>query len=530
MGAYISNNFRRLDIYGRDLMFEEHNVQSFKTNLGSVLTMITFITIIIIGFLSGKEIYQREIPIVAVSKEIVQEASINLSDFPVIMFFGDSTGKDLGDINAFLKFKVAYYGLTEKFEVFIREYNSLIPCNPESFTLHKQYIAEVVEKSKKSNLTPYCINHESKYVLKNPRASVDSASLGVRVFKCDKAIDKGCSENVDIKTSFMVASIFYMNGFINPKNYSSPIDYYEESILKQVGNGITTKYYLKISNDIIESDNGWILESTSRNSFINIQSIREDFTVTQTKELIAFMFEMSKRREMTSRTYLKIQDLFAKLGGLFNALNIIFQLFLYDYIRFKFLVNYSKDLVSTNSGEIFKPFLDKINKCGALVVSPISENNLCKQQGEKKGKVTVSKVGELEDNQANNKSLKKSRQGVDNAYSENRERRVNHTESSHNNYLITNENNGLKLINKDNTAEKKKTSEENKAKVKNKLFSKNPSIDEMNKAYQAVSKENSLNVVPENLSRFSYLAYLINRACKCFIKKQNSKVAFFFDE
>ena len=92
MLEYFLKKLKKIDLYGRDLMFEEHDVQAFKTYVGSLLTLITFITLTIIGFLFGKEIYQIKIPIVTVSNEILNESLVPLSDFPIVMYFANKNG------------------------------------------------------------------------------------------------------------------------------------------------------------------------------------------------------------------------------------------------------------------------------------------------------------------------------------------------------------------------------------------------------------------------------------------------------
>ena len=56
------SNLRILDIFGRPITFETKDSENFKTYFGGLLTVITGILMIIIGFIFGEEIYQRENP------------------------------------------------------------------------------------------------------------------------------------------------------------------------------------------------------------------------------------------------------------------------------------------------------------------------------------------------------------------------------------------------------------------------------------------------------------------------------------
>ena len=60
---------KKLDIFGRELTFEEHNVQSFKTFLGAIMSILVFIAIVVMGIMFGKEVYERKLPAVASTDE-----------------------------------------------------------------------------------------------------------------------------------------------------------------------------------------------------------------------------------------------------------------------------------------------------------------------------------------------------------------------------------------------------------------------------------------------------------------------------
>jgi hypothetical protein len=138
----------------------------------------------------------------------------------------------------------------------------------------------------------------------------------------------------------MYVAVSYYNSFFNPKSYDDPVYYYQDIYTKQVATGLVYDTYIRLSKDEFISDNGWILESNQKSNAIKVESMKEDTYPPYFERLIRIIFEVSKKKESVSRSYMKVQELFAKVGGLFNACNIIFNLILYDYILFKFRVNY----------------------------------------------------------------------------------------------------------------------------------------------------------------------------------------------
>jgi len=81
------STLKRLDIFGLDLTFEEHSVQSFKTYVGAIMSIITFISIIVIGILFGKEVYERKNPLVASTQEVLERGEVDFKDMEFFFFF-----------------------------------------------------------------------------------------------------------------------------------------------------------------------------------------------------------------------------------------------------------------------------------------------------------------------------------------------------------------------------------------------------------------------------------------------------------
>eukprot|EP00340_Litonotus_pictus_P000315 CAMPEP_0170526276 /NCGR_PEP_ID=MMETSP0209-20121228/11730_1 /TAXON_ID=665100 ORGANISM="Litonotus pictus, Strain P1" /NCGR_SAMPLE_ID=MMETSP0209 /ASSEMBLY_ACC=CAM_ASM_000301 /LENGTH=388 /DNA_ID=CAMNT_0010816025 /DNA_START=30 /DNA_END=1193 /DNA_ORIENTATION=+ len=141
------------------------------------------------------------------------------------------------------------------------------------------------------------------------------------------------------------ASINYMDSFVNAKNYSTPIVYYPVNEIFKLDLGTAIRLFFNLKTTKVHTDFGWILEEV-----FEVEAI----TTTPTKELfkplnhekMELRFGAPLRRTKVIRNYLKLQELFAKIGGLFNAVNIVCHVLLYDYILFKYRVHYSRFALS----------------------------------------------------------------------------------------------------------------------------------------------------------------------------------------
>ena len=86
---FFSNSLQSLDAFGKDYMFEEDKKSAFRTNFGGLLTFLITISVIIIGFIFGKEIYERKTPKVFSSDDItsIDNSLIKAVDLPFIITF-----------------------------------------------------------------------------------------------------------------------------------------------------------------------------------------------------------------------------------------------------------------------------------------------------------------------------------------------------------------------------------------------------------------------------------------------------------
>lgn len=76
---------KQIDLFGQDLKFVENDSQTYKTSMGAIFTYLLIISIIVISFLFGKELYEKKTPYLMQSEEIVppDEASVDLREFPL---------------------------------------------------------------------------------------------------------------------------------------------------------------------------------------------------------------------------------------------------------------------------------------------------------------------------------------------------------------------------------------------------------------------------------------------------------------
>ncbi len=101
----------------------------------------------------------------------------------------------------------------------------------------------------------------------------------------------------------------------------------------------------------------------------------------QITPIASFFLESPNLVDKITRSYIKIQDLFAKIGGMINALIIITKLLTFHYIRFNYLINLidltkAEDSIKENSNKIKDKLLDAVSaKSDAKINNFVKINN-----------------------------------------------------------------------------------------------------------------------------------------------------------
>ena len=359
----ISKLIRKIDLFGYRFTFEENDNQSYKTTFGGLFTILLIISITIIGFIFGKEIYERKIPIVSFSEEVVQYSRINLTDVP-IMFNVKHNGdiNSIEELNSKFEFEfILYERLFGQEESSIRSYfYGLELCNEDSFPAYTQLVADYMKVKEDQKETLYCIPETYKYYFQNAMAAPNSTLIYININVCDPDKD-GCIKDFqhEIAEKSLLIKLNFLNSFVDPKNYTYPIQYFIDNINYWSAENLIKTSYFMFTENIIKSDNGWILEDIKTETHIALKNSRDDFKYEfDSRKLIQFSLESPTKRQRVDRSYIKVQELFAKIGGLFNAFLMISQVLLYNYTKFKFIL----DVFEITWGKSYKKIYNNIKE------------------------------------------------------------------------------------------------------------------------------------------------------------------------
>lgn len=358
--------FKKFDFFGRNYMFEENNSQSFNTNVGASFTLLLFTIIFVLAFLFGKEIYQKKSPYLMVSEEIDEkkEGYVEFDMFPIMFVFADMFTRNIdADLNTLFNIYVIFYDLDENYKLNIETYYGISLCNPDDFPAFKDQMTTIITDYKNNNnWSTYCLTKEEKkkFTIAQPYGSASSSGIKLVIQDCNNLYRTHptypymnsnsedlnfpeCSEARSYYTNAFIFKIDMIDSFNDYKEFSNPTKYHLHSIVKTVSLGLTRNIFIQLGKEILSSDVGWILEKKVVSSNVFINNIRDEpYLSGSLNYLLNLQIEFSNKITKSSRLYVKIQEIFARIGGLFNAGFLILKLGIYDYVRYKFRVNFAQ--------------------------------------------------------------------------------------------------------------------------------------------------------------------------------------------
>jgi hypothetical protein len=327
---------KNFDRFALPISLTHKGREEYKSSLGGLLSIIAYLIILINAWLLGMDIYKKENPIVIVSEENVTPMNISLvpDDFFLAFYFSDENNNIFED-ETIMSLRAVFFS-NYIFENGSQAYNEyeveLVSCD-------KIYVKEnsLVEYSFLTKLK--CIKERS-ILLGGSWSEPYIYGLNLKVFYCkNDTISSNCKpmEQIEeiIRTQYI--NIYYQSLQVNAKNYNNPfkkvsaLSYFllETSFHKQLN------FYFQKTN--ILSDSGIIfpdfIQTHSQIGFLNVDI---DVSLSKDSQIILIEIYFSHNIKYYNRSYIKIQTIFANLGGIINILFLLGKLTIISLMRKKY--------------------------------------------------------------------------------------------------------------------------------------------------------------------------------------------------
>jgi len=316
--------FRKLDVFGTEYSFLIDGKRNYKTPMGALITLFYIFLVVALFFAFGIDLYQRKNPKVSLNSQNFPYKPVKLSNlnFTYAYRVEDADGIMQTD-ESIIKMKVNFYS----YELINGSWVTSFKSSRAPQRCHD--FPEYEEKENKYNISLqswYCVDFNNY-----SWGGFWDANF-VNYFEITVNVCMNSTSDITCAKQEKISKQFYSD--ISGGNlYFSDLSLYVEPALTNYNNPISTTLvnrYQMLNLDItkskvqtykiteIDNDVGWFFEDFLHESVINVDNILNDFTFKDRwKESVLFytVHYMGRKVETYRRSYTKIQEVFASIGG-----------------------------------------------------------------------------------------------------------------------------------------------------------------------------------------------------------------------
>lgn len=336
--SIIRSWIEKLDMIGPQYRFEKNDSARFKTLEGSFLSIIVIVAAIALAFQFGQDIYERQVPSVSSSREFINTSEVYFKDLPLMFSTLSSTGKNIRS-DTTLDFWAEEYKFDQYLNATVTRYE-LVNCKEmiPKFRMHQNIVAQAV----KNPFNYYCLNFIDDQKFMNEFTMPTSIFYIFNFRYCQKEERADCDHDPILQNENLVISLTYVDNFVDSKNYTHPIQPYIPLLSTTLSTSLSKLINFDFTNNEFISDNGWLIEDINKINYIQLSMKSSDVLVSKeiSRNMIyQVVFSSPRIRIKEQRVYIKVQELFARIGGIANAFIIIVTAISYHYLRFKYLID-----------------------------------------------------------------------------------------------------------------------------------------------------------------------------------------------
>ena len=390
-----STFFKKIDLFGKKFNFTIDNQIKFQTNTGIILSLFTFIIIIISIICFGKDFYLR------INPKIILETLIPLihtkyklttKNLTIAWRIEDEVGNSLNFTDSLqpnLYFKnFELNPITKNLEKKSSKKIKIIKCNETNVNPNFESIRDASEW--------YCIDFDSTNF--EFGGAWDGSFLNyfnLNINTCeydDEEKMKKCSNVTKLNDLFnnsIYFSMFYPIAYFVFTDYLEPLKLEYKNYYTLIDKTISKTERMYFYTPSLKDDRGWIFTDNSQQSLLSFKEIEKDFVIKKEEEnfvedsFYSAVFYLDKNFPYYSRSFMKFQDLASIVGGFIKIVTLFFSYVNYHlnkYEKDKYLIDYFFNVSDDNinnliskpeykSNKIFKNIFEKNLSCNEIILS-----------------------------------------------------------------------------------------------------------------------------------------------------------------
>ena len=372
MGKYLYSFFKQIDIFGVSPRFTIRGNPSFQSQIGSFLTIICIFLIFIYLSVLLNQMINHKSPVLHSTIYYDEKApEIYLTKYNFSFVFGLQT-KDYKNYIDESIYKVNAYQskliLNQSGIYQLEKYPlPIIKCDKFHFNI----IPDKFKRLPLGNL--YCLHNNIS--LKGDYMQDSWNFIKIHFLKCENSTNKDfckSEEEIDKVLNSGFVGMFFPNSTFESKKLMKPYSTY----IRNLYEAFSIKYYqdIFIYFKLLEviTDLGYFFENNKIIYLASYDYIQNEIDFERGKNILSISIGVSSKRESYKRSYIKLQEICSKVGGMVKIILLIGEYSIY-FIRITLYKNYILEFFNLDESEIR---LKKIRKKYHLPEHHISKNKL----------------------------------------------------------------------------------------------------------------------------------------------------------
>ena len=363
--------FKQIDIFGISPLFTIRGRGTFQTQIGSFLTIICVMLILIyISIFLNEMIYHKSpnIQSTIYYDEIPSEIQLKKENF--VFIFGLKTKDNINFIDESI-----YNVEGNQIKININDKNvyyydnealNIIKCSEYKF----EFSNENFKKLPLDNL--YCIDNDLNF--KGEYMSQFWNYIKLNFSKCQNLTNQNfCKSENEINEILNggYIEIYIPDYNFEPLKYNDPYNIYIRNLYKSFSIKYFEEIFLYFKLIEIITDSGYFFENKKKINITSYDYIQNDIDFRDYSHFLSISMRLSSKREIYERSYIKLQAIFSNVGGMLKIILLIGEYTVY-FIRMTLYKNYILEFFNLDESEIR---LKKIRKMYNLTGNINLKNN-----------------------------------------------------------------------------------------------------------------------------------------------------------
>ena len=387
MGSKLFSIFKYLDMFGIPPLFTIRGHQTFQTSIGSILTILCFLIMIIyVSYFFKQMIYHTNPSILSsiYNDEIPKFINLTKKNFSFAFGLQNKEYTNYIDESVYIvkgvqtKVYLRKNGSSEIYQTPIK----IIKCNEYNFNI----IPEYFEKLPLNDL--YCLNDEF-YEIEGEYKREIYSYIKLNFSKCENSTENNfyCKplEVIDEYLYGGFIGIFMIDYSLVPRDYNNPFISYGKNLYNSFSGKFFVDLFLYLKNIEIITDQGYFFTEKKKLNFAAYDYLHTNIDHRIADHFLSLTLRVSSKREVHERAYIKIQSIFSNIGGMLKLILLFGEYSIY-FIKMTLYKNYILEFFNLDESEIrlkevrekyssIRKHLSTQSKINILTLSNLSNNN-----------------------------------------------------------------------------------------------------------------------------------------------------------